>query len=353
MSSTSTIPGPRETGRTSGSSNILTCGITRNWDQYRNSVKRDPCQIAFDLVDNFDCSSRSNVSQDLSQDLKILIRTSDADRLSLDSHNDCLCSSPVYSLVSFCRQCQDDASFLPSNSWEAWSANCSTRNEDGSSTNFVPFPIQSRLDEVHAPKWVDDRAIIVNGTFSFDVVRLRVEAGDRSEFGLPPDSTSGETPDTGNSGSNGENSHQAASPSKAPVGPIVGGVVGGVALIALLGLLFWFIRRRKQVSKEAPSAAYIRTCGGRLPVAPTPTPYSPHVGSDRASWQYPNEKAILAERELQSQNNASMVSMEKPLRQDSDASTTSEAFDPYSISETPRERHSSSVERTGPPNSVH
>ncbi|KAL0058949.1 hypothetical protein AAF712_014352 [Marasmius tenuissimus] len=121
---------------------------------------------------------------------------------------------------------------------------------------------------------------------------------DRSEFGLPPDSTSGETPDTGNSGSNGENSHQAASPSKAPVGPIVGGVVGGVALIALLGLLFWFIRRRKQVSKEAPSAAYIRTCGGRLPVAPTPTPYSPHVGSDRASWQYPNEKAILAEREV-------------------------------------------------------
>ncbi|KAJ8078930.1 hypothetical protein PM082_013214 [Marasmius tenuissimus] len=39
-------------------------------------------------------------------------------------------------------------------------------------------------DEVHAPKWVDDRVVIVNGTFNFDAVRMRVEAGDRSEFGL-------------------------------------------------------------------------------------------------------------------------------------------------------------------------
>ncbi|KAJ8078929.1 hypothetical protein PM082_013213 [Marasmius tenuissimus] len=65
MLSTGTIPGARETGRTSSSSNILTCGANRNWDQYPNSVRRDPCQVVFDLVDNFDCSSRINVPPDV------------------------------------------------------------------------------------------------------------------------------------------------------------------------------------------------------------------------------------------------------------------------------------------------
>lgn len=46
-----------------------------------------------------------------------------------------------------------------------------------------------------------------------------------------------------------------------PVGAIVGGVVGGVALIAILGLAFWFLRRKKQ-SKEVATT----------PAAPAPAP---------------------------------------------------------------------------------
>ncbi|KAH7147329.1 hypothetical protein DER46DRAFT_615164 [Fusarium sp. MPI-SDFR-AT-0072] len=39
-----------------------------------------------------------------------------------------------------------------------------------------------------------------------------------------------------------------------PVGAIVGGVVGGVALIAILGLAFWFLRRKKLQNKEVATA---------------------------------------------------------------------------------------------------
>ncbi|KAH7253247.1 hypothetical protein FSOLCH5_014029 [Fusarium solani] len=49
--------------------------------------------------------------------------------------------------------------------------------------------------------------------------------------------------------------------SSTPVGAIVGGVVGGVALIAILGLAFWFLRRKKpQNSKQVATA----------PAAPAP-----------------------------------------------------------------------------------
>ncbi|KAJ4327856.1 hypothetical protein N0V84_001666 [Fusarium piperis] len=43
--------------------------------------------------------------------------------------------------------------------------------------------------------------------------------------------------------------------SSTPVGAIVGGVVGGVALIAILGLAFWFLRRKKQNKQVATAPA--------------------------------------------------------------------------------------------------
>ncbi|KAJ4176005.1 hypothetical protein NW767_015590 [Fusarium falciforme] len=59
-----------------------------------------------------------------------------------------------------------------------------------------------------------------------------------------------------------ENTGAGVEPDKpTPVGAIVGGVVGGVALIAILGLAFWFLRRKKQ-SKEVATT----------PAAPAPAP---------------------------------------------------------------------------------
>jgi hypothetical protein len=56
----------------------------------------------------------------------------------------------------------------------------------------------------------------------------------------------------------------AVGKSKSLVGPIVGGVVGGIMfLVIAIGLIFFLIRREQR--KVAPSAAYIRAHGGKLP----------------------------------------------------------------------------------------
>ena len=48
----------------------------------------------------------------------------------------------------------------------------------------------------------------------------------------------------------------AAPESKSNTGPIVGGVVGGIAVLAILGFLFWFFRRRGLFRKKAPEAPF-------------------------------------------------------------------------------------------------
>lgn len=67
--------------------------------------------------------------------------------------------------------------------------------------------------------------------------------------------------------------------SSTPVGAIVGGVVGGVALIAILGLAFWFLRRKK-ANKEVATT----------PAAPAPAPapapgYPPQQQQQQMGYQ--------------------------------------------------------------------
>ncbi|KAL0577937.1 hypothetical protein V5O48_004044 [Marasmius crinis-equi] len=354
MTSTNTVPGPRETSNPTSISTPF-CRSSEFRDQYRNSLNRDPCQIAGELVTNPQCLSpngtqATDTSETQVQALYSIVQAQEVDQAVPTKPNPCFCSSPVYALISFCRSCQGNATIPTIPSWQNWTINCNIGSDSTNSAppSFLSFPFATLLDESHVPKWANDSQSIVNGTFSLDVVRARVEGGDHSEFGSPAtnDTPDGDPPD-GSSDPNSEGT-QAGSSSKTPVGAIVGGVVGGVAFIALLGLIFWFIRRRKQGNKEAPSAAYIRSCGGQVPTPASPTPFSPYVyvRGSRQSFQYPNEKAILAERE----NNDSMMSMmsvEKPPRQDSN--TTESEYDPYSISETPRLRHSYSGERSGEP----
>ncbi len=44
-----------------------------------------------------------------------------------------------------------------------------------------------------------------------------------------------------------------------PVGAIAGGVVGGVVLIAAIGAIFWFLRRRRQGRQEQPALGAVQT----------------------------------------------------------------------------------------------
>ncbi|KAG7092650.1 hypothetical protein E1B28_008987 [Marasmius oreades] len=319
------LPG---TGETSYSS---TCDAPASqWDLYRNSLHNDPCQVAEGLLSDKNCVTNDNITETNSA-LRNILETQEAKDAIPDQFNRCLCSSPVYALVAFCRSCQSPSSFNSSipvfASWAGWSSNCNvTLNRQ----NFVVFPFNDILEHDHVMKWTNDTGNFdENGNFSLRRTKRSVEEGDRSEFGPPMSttipSTNEEPPSRAGNGTNDTGNRQTlSSSSKPPVGPIVGGVIGGVAFLALLAsLLLWYFRFRRREKKEAPSTTYIRACGGRLSANMHLT--TPYVAGNRESViQYPNEKAILAERE----------NMETPVRINSTPETTnSESFDPYNISE--------------------
>ncbi|KFY82796.1 hypothetical protein V500_10327, partial [Pseudogymnoascus sp. VKM F-4518 (FW-2643)] len=62
------------------------------------------------------------------------------------------------------------------------------------------------------------------------------------------------TPSTDN-GSDTSNNHSTSTKKKTPIGPIVGGVIGGVAVLFGLGLLIFFLLRRKRAAAAAAPAA--------------------------------------------------------------------------------------------------
>ncbi|KAF4948568.1 hypothetical protein FGADI_9563 [Fusarium gaditjirri] len=83
---------------------------------------------------------------------------------------------------------------------------------------------------------------------------------------------------------NGVDNTQTAEPSPEPgnptsVGAIVGGVVGGVALIAIVGLVIWFLRRKPQ-NKEVATAP-----GPGPGLAPAPAPGYPPQQHQQQMYQ--------------------------------------------------------------------
>ncbi|KAK7054708.1 hypothetical protein VNI00_003171 [Paramarasmius palmivorus] len=103
----------------------------------------------------------------------------------------------------------------------------------------------------------------------------------------------------------------AVSKSKSLVGPIVGGVVGGVMfLVIAIALIVFLIRREKR--KVAPSAAYMRAHGGKLPTY--------RESMHGAVFPLGREKGIDM-----TENNS--YTSDRPIRQESNSSEQS--FDPY------------------------
>ena len=80
---------------------------------------------------------------------------------------------------------------------------------------------------------------------SDDVKALFAEENQNNDGGDSPSDNSGGGNDNSKDGDNSEGD------SGPPVGAIAGGVVGGVLGIALIGGLFWFLRRRRRTNVSA------------------------------------------------------------------------------------------------------
>ncbi|KAI9459394.1 hypothetical protein F5148DRAFT_1218816 [Russula earlei] len=143
----------------------------------------------------------------------------------------CQCNTVVYSLVSACGACQG-GSWVQ---WSQWSFNCSSVSEDGTYPTALP-----RLTRV--PRWAYLSVVKAN-TWNITLAQI---AGDSPE-GTPTTVATVQASSTASAVSQNPTSNSHA-------GRIAGGVVGGVVAAALLiGLIFWYIRRRRRRAEPLPS----------------------------------------------------------------------------------------------------
>ncbi|KAL5511096.1 hypothetical protein ACEPAH_4311 [Sanghuangporus vaninii] len=146
--------------------------------------------------------------------------------------NGCLCSTVMYSLMGACSTCQN-ATII---TWSAWSANCPEV--------FVQSYPQDIPQDTAVPGWAYD-PIPNNGTF--DVNQALADNSPESTATLVQSTNTGTRTTTGTASSIAQadgGDHDDGGGSN--TGAIAGGVVGGVVGVALLGLLGFFLYRRKR-----------------------------------------------------------------------------------------------------------
>ncbi|KZT26509.1 hypothetical protein NEOLEDRAFT_1132014 [Neolentinus lepideus HHB14362 ss-1] len=174
--------------------------------------------------------------------------------------NDCQCSTVTYNLMSACGACQNRTIIA----WSSWSYNCSSVFLD-----VYPETIPSGT---RVPAWA-----YLNVTNDFwDYVAAEADTAapeSTNSVQKPTGSITSSTPGSSASGS----AVSGASPtsgsgtgSKTNTGAIAGGVVGGVVgAAALVGLITWFVLRRRQQQQTPASAMY-----DSRPMSQGPTEYS-------------------------------------------------------------------------------
>ncbi|KAH6918420.1 hypothetical protein BKA70DRAFT_1247150 [Coprinopsis sp. MPI-PUGE-AT-0042] len=161
--------------------------------------------------------------------------------------NACRCSSVYYSMLSACAECQGN-DYLR---WSAWNGNCSE-------VYLETYP-RDIPTGVKVPHWayidvsIDDR---------YNATRAQAALGPESTAPPRPQST---RTNGGSSSRPSATGSSTATPSgeenKTNVGAIAGGVVGGVVGLALIGLLVFFLMRRRNKQKRAPSEIYSQNTG--------------------------------------------------------------------------------------------
>ncbi|KAJ7106441.1 hypothetical protein C8R43DRAFT_210555 [Mycena crocata] len=143
------------------------------------------------------------------------------DNPNATSANSCACSWTAYNLISACTACQGlDASIA---NWAAWDMSCSSFKTDIYFPSNVTLPTGTAI-----PFWASTNPATWNdGRFNVAQAKTYADEDKPDLVQTPPASAPGKK-------------------SKPPIGPIVGGVVGGLGVLAIGGMVaFWLMRNRR------------------------------------------------------------------------------------------------------------
>ncbi|OAX34684.1 hypothetical protein K503DRAFT_774301 [Rhizopogon vinicolor AM-OR11-026] len=233
-----TAVAPRGAFAQAGATSV-TCLSSFDW--MNNSLGQNPCLVGSYLV-----------SECLNQTLGIgPFIGSPYTGPTLDTANDCLCSTVTYSMFAACGTCQNTTV----ESWSVWSFNCST-----SLKHYSVYPLNIP-NGTAVPQWA-----------YLDVTNDMFNATAAQQDGDSPESTSTQVQSTTSiissttsvsasltSSTIGATTQSLTSNVKSSsVEAIAGGVVGGViAGIAIAGIVAWlFVRRRRSTKARALSAVF-------------------------------------------------------------------------------------------------
>ncbi|KAH8917660.1 hypothetical protein BT69DRAFT_1323419 [Atractiella rhizophila] len=143
------------------------------------------------------------------------------------AYNQCLCSMPIYNLLSACADCQGS-------SWVGWERhieNCNSSYTGDNEGGRVDLPITVPTNTMLMP-WMTVNPLknTTNGEWSETLSRQLATAGSSSS-----------NPITGSSSSKNANT-----------GIIIGAVLGGVALLSVIVFAFWFLHSKTKASSPRP-----------------------------------------------------------------------------------------------------
>lgn len=244
------------------------CLTTGEFDWMSNGKGDSPCLVAAQLAEV--CTTRGFTLEALQPGYIYLGPT----RAQV---NACRCSSVYYSLLSACAECQGNTHLR----WTAYNGNCT----DVYLENYPnPIPIG-----VSVPHWA---YLDVSIDDNFNATRAEAAVGPEST--APPRASSTQT--GGGGTSRGTSPTEAASNSEGSstnVGAIAGGVVGGVVGLALIGLLVFFLMRRRSKKGTAPSDMYSNAAPSMH--GPAPSAYSDGFAASPEPKPYynPNDPATF------------------------------------------------------------
>ncbi|KAN0134212.1 hypothetical protein V8E53_007984 [Lactarius tabidus] len=201
------------------------CSTGLDWSY--NSLNQNPCNVAAYLEAT--CSGGLYSIAALPQGS--LYRGPNAGHDNL-----CVCNTVVYSLLSACGACQGATSWIQ---YSQWHLNCSTSSSPGTYPNSIPAGTR-------VPHWAY-LDVSVADTFNATAAQ---SAGDTPE-GTP---STGSSTSTSSTAAPSSSTSSSSNKSSSNSGAIAGGVVGAILGLALLvGLAFWYTRRRQWRSVARPS----------------------------------------------------------------------------------------------------
>ncbi|KAI0302815.1 hypothetical protein B0F90DRAFT_169696 [Multifurca ochricompacta] len=210
---------------------LLYPNCNAGWEWSYNSLNQNPCNVAAYLEST--CEGGQFQIGSLPQGS--LYRGPDTEQANL-----CQCNPVVYSLVSACGACQG-SSWIQ---WSSWKFNCTTVASDSTFPKAIP-------NGTRVPHWAY-LSVTISDTWNSTAAQISGDSPEGSPSSIPTGSSAPSTSSATSSSSSSSNS--SSNENKSHAGQIAGSVVGGVVGAALLlGLILWYLRRRRWRSEARPS----------------------------------------------------------------------------------------------------